>query len=398
MPAPPSEESPDVVPALPSDESPGDAEAPVSGRSPAAAIGRALRTVAARAVSVVWSASAKVHRAVATRSRAVRGRPACAVVSVGGPTVGGAGKTPAAAAVARGLHARGLRVVLASRGYGGKTRDPVTVVSDGRHVRAQAARTGDESLVLAAHAPGVPVLVGRDRVVVGHRAVSGFDAEVLVLDDGFQHHGLARDFDLVCIDGVAGLGNGWVVPAGPLREPRSALRAADALLFVDGAPGATGSDPKGVPGLAGVTTEDIPVFRGSRTPRALVPLGGGEPLPPASLEGQEVGLLAGIARPASLRRSVEALGAKVVAERFFPDHYAYAERDFAGRRGQAALSPDIHWVTTEKDAYKIVARWLEGVRVSVLRMELEIETPDALTDRILEAIGERVDRRRSDPT
>lgn len=353
-----------------------------------------LAALPARAASLLWSGAARLHRAVATRGRAVRGRPSCAVVSVGGLTLGGAGKTPAAAAVARGLQATGLRVVLASRGYGGSTREPVTVVSDGRHVRARAARTGDESLVLAAHAPGVPVLVGRDRLVVGHRAVSGFDADVLVLDDGFQHHGLARDFDLVCVDGVAGLGNGRVFPAGPLREPRSALRAADALLVVDGIGAESEADCRERLGLAKLVASEVPIFRGRRAPRALVPLGGGEAVSPGTLAGREVGLLAGIARPESFRRSLEALGATVVEERRFPDHHAYAERDFTGRRHERALSPDVHWITTEKDAYKLVARWLEPLRVSVLRMELEIEEGPALTERIRVSIADRVERRR----
>ena len=349
------------------------------------AVASGARAIPARAISLVWSMAARGHRAFATRSRPVRGRPACAIVSVGGLTVGGAGKTPTAAAVARALKGRGLRVVLASRGYGGSTRDPVTVVSDGRHVRGHAERTGDESLVLAAHAPGVPVLVGRDRVVVGHRAVSGFDADVLVLDDGFQHHGLARDFDLVCLDGVEGLGNGRVVPAGPLREPRAALRAADALILVDGEIGE--GDPREDLGLAKVVADDVPIFRGRRAPQSLTPLGVGDVQDPRSIAGVEVGLLAGIARPASLRRSLEALGARVVAERIFPDHHAYADRDFdAGFAG-------VHWITTEKDAYKILPRWLEGERVSVLRMTLEFEDAEALVDRIVTAISPWLDRR-----
>lgn len=356
-----------------------------------------LAALPALAASLVWSGGARLHRSIATRGRAFRGRPACAVVSVGGLTLGGAGKTPAAAAVARGLHEVGLRVVLASRGYGGRTRDPVTVVSDGQHVRARAARTGEESLVLAAHAPGVPVLVGRDRLVVGHRAVSGFDADVLVLDDGFQHHGLARDFDLVCVDGVVGLGNGRVFPAGPLREPRSVLRAADALLIVDGQVAESAAACRERLGLARIVGPEVPIHRARRSPRSLVPLGGGDAVAPDRLAGQEVGLLAGIARPDSFRRSLEALGATVVEERLFPDHHAYAERDFAGRRSGRAMSPDVHWITTEKDAYKLVSRWLEPLRVSVLQMELEVDDGPVLTERIRAATEERVERRRAGP-
>jgi len=327
----------------------------------------------------VVAQAARIDRAVGTRSRAVRGRPGCAVVSVGGLTLGGAGKTPTAAALARCIAATGRRVVIASRGYGGRARDPVTVVSDGRTVRAHAEHTGDESLVLAAHAPGIPVLVGRDRRVVGHRAVSGFDAEVLVLDDALQHHGLDRDFDLVCVDGVAGLGNGRVVPAGPLREPASALRAADAVVLVDAD---EGTDELAT-SLGERLADGVPILRGRRTATALEPHGGGEAISPKTLAGRSVGLLAGIARPASLRRSLENLGAKVVDEKIFPDHHAYTDKDLAALRMAGAESSVTEWVTTEKDAYKILPRWVEGVRLSVLRMEVEFDDPDALRDLVL---------------
>ena len=333
----------------------------------------------------LYALGARIDRAFRTRSRAVRGRPSCAVVSVGGLTLGGAGKTPTAVALARCLAATGRRVVIASRGYGGDSRDPVTVVSDGRTVRAHAERTGDESLVLAAHAPGIPVLVGRDRRVVGHRAVSGFDADILVLDDAFQHHGLDRDFDLVCIDGVAGLGNGCVVPAGPLREPASALRVADAVVLVDADAGTEALAKS----LAERLADGTPILRGRRAATALEPHGGGEAISPAALAGRSVGLLAGIARPDSLRRSLEGLGAKVAEEKIFPDHHAYTEKDLAVLRDAVAESSVAEWVTTEKDAYKILPRWVEGVRLSVLRMEVEFDDPDALRDLVLAGLRAR---------
>ena len=193
-----------------------------------------LSTLPRAIASILYGLGARFHRAQARWSRPSRGRPACAVLSVGGLTIGGAGKTPVAAALACALRLRGRRVVLASRGYRGRAHGPVTVVSDGRHVLSAVTASGDESLILAAHAPGVPVLVGPDRRIVGHHAVSRFDAEVLILDDGFQHHRLSRDLDIVCIDGAAGLGNRHVVPWGPLREPIAALRHADWLCIVDG--------------------------------------------------------------------------------------------------------------------------------------------------------------------
>ena len=186
------------------------------------------------ALSLVYGAGARLHRELYARGWRRPARLSCRVVSVGNLVVGGSGKTPLAAWIAAELRRRGHRVVLASRGFGRRGREAVEVVSDGRHVLSTAERAGDEPLLLAAHAPGVPVLVGRDRAVVGLRAVSAFGCQVLVLDDGFQHHRLARDLDLVACDGGSGLGNGRLLPRGPLREPLSALARAHGIAVVDG--------------------------------------------------------------------------------------------------------------------------------------------------------------------
>ena len=107
------------------------------------------------------------------------------------------------------------------------------------------------------------------------------------------------------------------------------------------------------------------------------------------LAGRSVGLLAGIARPDSLRRSLEHLGAKVAEEKIFPDHHAYTEKDLAVLRDAVSESSVAEWVTTGKDAYKILPRWIEGVRLSVLRMEVEFDDPEALRDLVLAGLRAR---------
>jgi tetraacyldisaccharide 4'-kinase len=309
-----------------------------------------------------WTA----RRARGPRFRAPA-RLACRVVSVGNATVGGSGKTPAAAWIAARLRARGHAVALASRGYGRSGREPVTVVSDGRFVTADAADAGDEALLLAAHAPGVPVLVGPRREVVGLRAIAAFGADVLVLDDGLQHHRLARDVELVAFDG-SGLGNGHVLPRGPLREPLGALRAADAVLVVDG------PLPDADEARIRRAAPRAAWFAARRRPVSLHRLGGREAEPVAWLAGRRVGLLAGIAGPAAFRRTLASLGAEVVAERVFPDHHRYRERDLADLAGAQT------WVTTEKDAAKILPRWLGGADLRVLAIELEVANAQAFED------------------
>lgn len=312
--------------------------------------------------AALWAAGAVLHRGLYRRGWLRTRRLSCAVVSVGGLTAGGSGKTPLAAFVARALRERGHRVVIASRGYGRHGNEPVVVVSDGRYLRSTPALAGDEPFLLAAHTQDVPVLVGRDRGVVGLRAVSAFGAEVLVLDDGFQHHRLARDVEIVALDGGLGLGNGRVLPRGPLREPRRALRLADAIFVIDG--------PLAAAEEALVQRLAPRAFRiaARRQPLGWRPLGGGQLSPAASLKGLRVGLLAGIARPASFRRSVESLGARVVAERFFGDHHAWRPRDVLNLDLGVAT-----WLTTEKDAVKLVAAWAGGADVRVLEIELAVE-------------------------
>lgn len=321
------------------------------------------------AAAGLYGVAARLHRIAYERGWSTRRQLACKVVSVGNLVSGGAGKTPTAAWVAAALRARGHRVVLASRGYGGSGHDSVQVVSDGRFVRARAEGVGDEALLLAALAPGVPVLVGTRRDLVGQRAVAAFDAHVLVLDDGFQHHRLARDVDLVTVHGRAGFGNRRLLPRGPLRERLETLSRADAIGVVDG--------PLGEQDAA-VLERHAPQARRFEVERIAThtrPLAGGPPSSAEALAGRSVGLLCGIARPASFRETVLALGAHVVSERSFADHHAYHASDLKGLARDASV-----WLTTEKDAGKILPRWARDVELLVLCQRTRVLEPDAFLD------------------
>ena len=320
-------------------------------------------------LSWLYGAGAWAHRALYRKGVFRRSHFPGHVVSVGNLVIGGTGKTPLAAWIATGLRRRGRKVAIASRGCGRRGGEPVIVVSDGRCVHSRAEVVGDEAMVLAAHAPGVPVLVGRDRALVGWRAVSVFGADVLVLDDGFQHHGLHRDLDLVTFDGGLGCGNRRTLPRGPLREPACALRHADAIGVVDGPLAA--ADAAFIERVALGTHR----FEARRAPVGLRPLRGGASESPELLKGAEVGLLAALADPAGFRRSLESLGACVVAERTFRDHHRYRERDLRGIAAEAPL-----WVTTEKDAVKILPPWVGRADVRVLRIEPEVAEPDRFLD------------------
>jgi tetraacyldisaccharide 4'-kinase len=327
----------------------------------------ARRLLLAPLVPLSWAYALGAAGARRLGTRRAR-RIAVRVVSVGNLCAGGSGKTPAAAWVASALRRGGHATALASRGYRRASREPVVVVSDGRFVRADVATAGDEALLLAAHAPGVPVLVARDRALAGLRAIAAFGADVLVLDDGLQHHRLARDVEIVCFDG-SGLGSGHCLPRGPLREPLAALRAADAILVVDG------PLPEADEAAIRRAAPQAAWFAARRRPVSVRSLAGGTTFPPELLRERSVGLLAGIGRPESLRRTLASLGARVVAERLFADHHRYRERDLAGLVGEAK-----RWVTTEKDAAKLLPRWAGTAEILVLAIELAPDDPAVFTD------------------
>jgi tetraacyldisaccharide 4'-kinase len=241
----------------------------------------------------------------------------------------------------------------------------VHVASDGARAPLAASVVGDEALLLARLAPGVPVLVARERALAGQRAIEEFGAELLVLDDGFQHHVLARDVDLVAFS-VHGLGSAAVLPRGPLREPLAALARAHALL--------TPAEPLD-PGDAALLARFAPQavrFTVQRAPHELRALDGARASePPAWLAGRELGVLSALAHPRALRASAELLGARVVAERVFADHHRFSARDVAGLAREARL-----WITSEKDAVKLELAWLAGADVRVLTEQLSIAEPD----------------------
>jgi tetraacyldisaccharide 4'-kinase len=305
------------------------------------------------------------HGALRRRALPIR------VVSVGSLVTDCAGVTLTAAWIAGAMHRRGHRVALAARGAGGarRGRDAVLVVSDGRYVKSRVEIAGASAMVLAAHSPGIPVLIGNDRFHVGVRAAAAFGTEILVLDDGFQCHPLERDVDVVAIDGQSGFGNRWLLPSGPLQEPVRALRRAGALGVIDGPLNEKDRDVLQRFGSGAFR------FVAHRRPVAVRPLRGGAAEPPEVLDGAAVGLISGLARPTSLRNTVERLGAKVVTERNFRDHHRYGPRDMRYLYRNAPL-----WITTERDAIKINPEWIGRADVRVLSIKLEVAQEEPLLD------------------
>lgn len=251
------------------------------------------------------------------------------VICVGNFTAGGTGKTPTAIAVARVLRDMGHAPCFLSRGYGGSLAGPVSVDA-GRHT---AAEVGDEPLLLAQCAP---TTVARSKAE-GARAIaiSAPDNAVIVMDDGFQSPAVAKDLSLVLVDGQRALGNGRVIPSGPLRAPLAAQLARCDAVIVTGS-----TDTKAVPRT--LTDTNRPLLRAMT-----------EPEPAAiALSGIPVLAYAGIANPGRFFATLEGLGARLVAQRVFADHHVFTDENADALLREAAdLGATL--VTTDKDAVRL---------------------------------------------
>jgi len=292
----------------------------------------------------------------------------CRVVCVGNLTVGGTGKTPTVMALANAATAAGTRACILLRGYGG-AGGGVRVVSDGSAVQLGWREAGDEAVLLAERLPGVPVVVGGDRVAAGRLAIERFRPAVIFLDDGFQHRRIHRDADLVLLDATDPFGGGRLLPRGRLREPITALRRARAFLVTRADQGQDlEALRRQVEGIAAGRPIGFAVFR----PVRLREQAGTREWPVTELRGKRVVAVSGIANPKSFRRTVSDLGAVVVGSLEFGDHHAFTAED-RGRMAEVARREGAQWiVTTEKDTVRLGTQTPAGCPVVAVAVELEI--------------------------
>jgi len=278
------------------------------------------------------------------RTHARPHRARAKVICVGNLTAGGSGKTPIVEAIVRNLKARGARVVILSRGYGGSLPGPV-LVNSGAHT---ASDVGDEPLMLSAAAP---VIVARDRRE-GAILADAEGADFIVMDDGYQNFALEKDIAIVVVDAAKGFGNGRILPAGPLRETVAAgLARADAVVLVG--PGAPA-----LPGHCG------PVLRAS-----LVPQGGEQ------LMGRKVVAFAGIGRPEKFFATLRALKVDLAATKTFPDHHRFTAVEISALKAKAKQEGAM-LVTTEKDFVRLAST--DRDNIAALAVTAQFESAEAL--------------------
>lgn len=276
-----------------------------------------------------------------------RARLDAPVISVGNLTFGGTGKTPTVIALVRDLVRLGRRPAILTRGY--KRRDDAQVVVLGPDPRQGVHEVGDEPLEMARRLPGVPVVVDADRERGGREAIR-LGADVLVLDDGFQHLRLERDLDLVLIDAGDPWGGGRLPPLGRLREPVSGLNRAGAVLITK-VPEDWRPVVEEIERAVDEIAPHLQVFVARmRSTRVRVPGEGWTGV--EVLAGRRVFAFAGLGRPQGFAETLVGAGAEIAGERWFPDHHDYNDRDFA-LVSTAAEAAGAIAVTTTKDAVKL---------------------------------------------
>ena len=256
------------------------------------------------------------------------------VLCVGNLTVGGTGKTPLVVWLAHRLDRKGLRVAILTRGY--KTRKDLL---------------SDEPAELASACPGVPVIVNADRVAGATEAVRNHGAQVLLMDDGFQHRRLARDLDIITIDATLPFGYGRLLPAGLLREPVSGLKRAHAAVITrsDQAPDEQLSQ---IEARIRRANPELPIGRTVHAPAGARRADGSE-IALEELKGRKVFAFCGLGNPAAFFRTVEGCGCVLAGSQAFNDHHSYTDRCLAEIQGKARSCAAELLLTTSKDWDKI---------------------------------------------
>jgi tetraacyldisaccharide 4'-kinase len=329
-------------------------------------------------LSALYAAIVRRRREFYAARPDLRRRLRCPVVSVGNIAVGGRGKTPTVASLARLLLELGERPAVLSRGYARMQPDAgVVVVRDASGIRADLARAGDEPLMLARQLPGVSVLAASDRYLAGRLAELHLGATVHVLDDGFQHLQLDRDVDLVIVAGADLDSAAKTLPGGRLREPSDALLAANAVLAVDDQVNMLGPEPRHA---------WFELFKLRRTL--------GDPVSEAYSSASDVAAsestndshtgkhvpslaVAGIAGPERFFDDLRAAGYDLTGTLAFRDHHPYSRRDLERIVAAARAAGGRRILTTEKDYVRMLP--YRPFRIPVAHVPLTME-PDPLPE------------------
>ncbi|MBF0287175.1 MAG: tetraacyldisaccharide 4'-kinase [SAR324 cluster bacterium] len=293
------------------------------------------------------------------------------IISVGNLTVGGSGKTPMVDFLVKELSKLGKTSSILSRGYGNQTQSSLQRICASEALPTGPISLGDEPYLLASMNPNVPVYVGRDRTIAAQLATILDSPDILILDDGYQYLKLHRQLNLLLIDVERGLGNGYLLPLGQLREPEHHWERADAIILTKSNLGFADRLLHQLHTQLNIT---CPVFKFDYKPLRLTRLDKQVSISLENLREKQVLLSCGVAQPDGFATALNQLGAEVVDLIRFDDHYPYSETAVTKLLLQKKkIEPDI-WITTEKDAVKL--KQFPQLATEVWTLEMQV-LPDS---------------------
>jgi tetraacyldisaccharide 4'-kinase len=329
-----------------------------------------------RLVSVFYALGQQVRAGLYRQNIFETRRLDCRVISIGNLTLGGTGKTPTVMMVADTLRRQGFKPAILSRGYGGQSRASVNVVNDGQQTLLSPEVVGDEPVMMAQRLKDIPVLTGRIRYETGKYAIDHLGANVLILDDGYQHLPLHRDLNILLCDATHPFGNGVVFPAGELREPLSALDRAD-MICLTRSRGDDATDR-----IDGCNRKRVPVIKTGLRVQSVIEVSSGEEMEIQAIQSQPVAAFCGIAHPLDFFQTLEQVPVNLVKQDPFPDHHDYSTDELKSIENQAKQLGAKCIVTTEKDAVKLKAHAFD-LPVYAVRVALEILEGQEKLDQVL---------------
>lgn len=323
------------------------------------------------AAAPVYGAGAWANRLLHETGVRRRERLPAIVLSVGNVTLGGTGKTPFTIWLAQWLASEGKAPAILSRGYG-RVGDGVVIVHDGKRLRASTREGGDEPVMMAKRLRTVPVVVGAERAEAGRVALRRFAVEALVLDDGLQHVALERQAEIILLDATRPLNELRLFPRGTLREPLGVLSRAHLIVLT------RCDQTRRADRLARGLTKQVPgaaIVRTRVVIRDFVRLATKEVIEPARLKGARVVLACGVGNPTAVRKSVEGVGATVVALRALDDHARPTRRQLLKWDAEREAAGARWLVVTEKDAVKLAETGALPDSLLVARAEIAFLEP-----------------------
>jgi len=300
----------------------------------------------------------------------------CPVISIGNIVVGGTGKTPTVVSIARLLQETGYKAAILLRGYGRKSSEKISIVSDGERCLCSRTESGDEAYLLAQQLNAIPIIVGKNRIDTGKIAYDRFNCDIILLDDGYQHRKLIRDIDILTIDATQPYGTGSLLPIGTLREPISSLKRANIILFTRVDLSHTPIDH--LKNEINQQVPNTPILESIHQPESLYELGNPNTTDNNThtiqfndLEGKRLLAVCGIGNPDAFKTTLQNFNPEFIELLAFPDHHIYADSDIE-KIIQQAKHVKAEWVvTTQKDEDKLSAL-PQHIPVVVLAIELVI--------------------------